>query len=333
MKALVTGSTGFIGAQLCRELVAKGHQVRAFHRPNSNQQMLQGLAVEHVTGDLSKPETLRAAAEGMEVIFHVAAMLGSRGDLGRMYTVTVEGTRAVLNAARDAGVQRVVHTSSAAALGIPEQAGSHEPEPVLLDEAHTWNAKTRLWPYAYAKYLAELEVQKAVFLGLDVVIVNPTMVYGAGDVHRQGSSVIVQMARQKIPAYVRGGMNLVHIQDVVDGHLAALEFGSTGERYILGGQNMTHETMLKMIASIVGKPAPPLMMPTWLLRAAAKPAVALKGMIPLPVQPEVLALAGLYFYFDTSKAQQVLHLEPPRPVMDALREAYAWFQSVGALPA
>lgn len=331
MKVLVTGSTGFIGSHLCKALLAKGHQVRAFHRPNSNTQQLEGLAVEHVTGDLTKPETLAPAVDGMEVVFHAAAMLGGQGDLGRMYTVTVEGTREILQAARNAGVKRFVHTSSAAALGIPESVAGREPEPVLLDEAHTWNASARRWPYAYAKYLSELEVQQAVFAGLDAVILNPTIVYGAGDLYRQSRSTIVQVARQKIPAYPRGGSNLVHIQDVVDGHLAALDFGKTGERYLLGGLNMTHETMLKMIASVVGKPAPQSEMPTWLLRAAARPAVLLKSVLPLPIQPEVLSMAGLYFYYGTSKAERVLHLPQPRPVIDAIREAYDWFRKIGAL--
>ena len=187
MKILVTGSTGFIGAALCRALVMRGHSVRAFHRPTSNLLLLNDLPVEHVLGDMTQPETIQAAMQGMEAVFHTAATLGGGGrDLaGRMYTVTVEGTRTILRFAREAGVQRVVLTSSVAALGVPERfphGEMHAPVPVM-NENHTWNLRPDYWPYGYAKYLAELEVQRAVAGGQDAVIVNPTVVFGAGDIY------------------------------------------------------------------------------------------------------------------------------------------------------
>src|SRR5271169_5018758 len=165
MHILVTGSTGFIGASLCRTLVGKGHQVRAFHRSTSTLRLLDDLPVEHALGDLTQPDTLAPAMEGIEVVFHVAALLGSGQDEeGRMYTVTVEGTRSVLKTARQAGVRRVIHTSSAAALGIPElisPAAGSIGKAVFMNESHTWNLRPDFWPYGYSKYLAELEVQKA----------------------------------------------------------------------------------------------------------------------------------------------------------------------------
>jgi len=331
MKALVTGSTGFIGSHLCRALLAQGIQVRAFHRSSSLTRALADLPVEHVTGDMTRPESFKPALEGMDVVFHTAALMNSQAEVGRLYTVIVEGTRTLLDAALEAGVKKFIYTSAAAALGRPEPFG-RTAEPALLNENHTWNLGPQDWPYGYAKYLAEMEVQKAVFAGLDAVIVNPTLVFGAGDYNRQGNSLIVQVARQKLPGVTAGGVNLVHIDDVVDGHIAAMSRGRRGERYILGGKNMTHATLLKLMAEVVDKPAPVLEIPAGLLRAISVPLRLLRGYTNLPFSPELFHMAGYYFYYDTNRAHQVLGLKTPRPVMDALRQGYAWFREIGALP-
>jgi dihydroflavonol-4-reductase len=327
LNILVTGSTGFIGAQLCRALVERGHTVRAFHRATSNLRLIADLAVEHAIGDLTQPETIQPAMQGVEVVFHTAAQLGG-DEPGRMYTVTVEGTRAILQAAREAGVRRVVHTSSVAALGVPEQvpASRGAAAALPLDENHTWNFRPDYWPYGYAKYLAELEVQKAVTAGLDVVIVNPTVVFGAGDIYRQDSSIVMQVARRKVNVLAEGGLNAVHISDVVDGHLAAMECGKCGERYILGGENLTYHELIRKIAVMVGAPVPILVLPGGLLRLVARPMRLLQPFLDLPVSASDLHLAGYYFYFETRKAQVELGLLPPRPVEDALLAAYGWFK-------
>jgi dihydroflavonol-4-reductase len=331
MNVLVTGSTGFIGAALCRALVVREHTVRAFHRPTSNMHLLTDLPVEHAIGDLTQPETIRTAMQGIEVVFHVAAQLGGAGSdtAGRMYTVTVEGTRAVLRYAKDAGVRRVVLTSSAAALGVPERS----PDPDTpskappMDENHTWNFPPEAWPYGYAKYLAELEVQKAVANGLDAVILNPSVVFGAGDIYRRDSSVIMTIARRKLGVLVEGGLNAIHIQDVVQGHLAALERGRCGERYILAGENLTIVELIRKIAAVVGAPAPSLVLPAGLVTRAVPAIRLLQPFLDLPVSANDLRLAGNYFYYDMRKAQVELSLPPPRPIEEAIREAYDWFRS------
>jgi dihydroflavonol-4-reductase len=330
LNVLVTGSTGFIGAQLCRALVERGHTVSAFHRATSNQRLIADLPLNHAIGDLTQPETIAAAMQNMDVVFHAAAQIGGPGrdHPGRMYTVTVEGTRSVFQAARQAGVRRVVCTSSAAALGVPELA---QTDPKLaavmtLDEHHTWNFRPDFWPYGYAKYLAELEVQKAVAGGLDIVIVNPTVVFGPGDIYRQDSSIIMKVANHKVNFLVEGGLNAVHILDVVDGHLAALERGRCGERYILGGENLTHLDLVRKIAGIVGASVPALVLPGGLVRAAAGPLRLLEPFLDLPISAGDMHKAGYYFYFDTRKAQVELGLLPPRPVGEAIREAYEWFK-------
>lgn len=320
MKILVTGSTGFIGSQLCRALTAEGHQVRAFHRPSSPLDLLEDLEVEHALGDLTQPESVESAMQDVEAVFHVAAWMGA-GQAGRQYAVTVEGTRAVVQAARKAGVRRLVHTSSVAALGVPANN-----KPSLLNENHTWNYRPEHYPYGYAKYLAELEVQKAVAQGLDAVIVNPSVVFGAGDRYRQATSILSSLASRKLTVAAEGGINLVHIADVVDGHLAALRSGRRGERYILSGENLSFLAMLQLAAEVVGVPAPTSVLPAGLLRAAAGPVYWLRNYLDAPIDPTLLRLAGRFFFYDCSKAAQELGLGDPRPALQALEEAWAWIQ-------
>ncbi|MDR3577691.1 MAG: NAD-dependent epimerase/dehydratase family protein [Anaerolineaceae bacterium] len=337
MHILVTGSTGFIGASLCRALVAKGHQVRAFHRPTSPLRLIDDLLVEHCLGDLTQPDTLVPAMKGIEAVFHTAAMLVSGQDEeGRMYAVTVEGTRSVLKAARQAGVRRLVYTSSVASLGIPELVSNSSMDAVgkaaYMNESHTWNLRPDFWPYGYSKYLAELEVQKAIAEGLDAVIVNPTYVMGPGDIYRQTNSTLVQAARQKIPALVEGGLNIVHISDVVAGHLAALEIGRTGERYILAGENLTIVELIRKIAAVAGVTAPTLVLPGEVVRSLGWIVILAQSLIDLPISARLTHLAGYSFYFDNTKSQIELRLQPPCSADQAILDAYNWFVQVGALP-
>jgi dihydroflavonol-4-reductase len=326
LNVLVTGSTGFIGSHLCRAVAAQGHSVRAFHRPSSSLRLLEGLQVEHITGDLAQPESLLAAMEGIEVVFHAAAWMGSQDQPGRLYAVTVEGTRNVLQAALQQGVCRVVHTSSVAALGVPRmQNTSPEGSPALIDENHSWNIPPHWYPYGYAKYLAELEVQKAVAKGLDVVMVNPSLVFGPGDAYRQSTSLVTQVAHRRIPFAIEGGMNVIHVNDVIHGHLAALERGRTGHRYILGNENLTYLQLFALISSVTGSAAPAMVLPGWLVRAAALPAALFQSFLDLPVPSNLLRLAGAHFFFNLRKAREELGWEPCRPAQEAIQDAFTWF--------
>jgi dihydroflavonol-4-reductase len=331
--ALVTGSTGFIGSRLCRALLDKGFQVRAFHRSTSQLQLLEGLAVEHANGDLTRPETLADALQGVDVLFHTAAMLAAAEKPGQMYTINVEGTRSLLKAALQAGVQRVVHTSSVAALGIPELWIAENAEPALINENHTWKGSVDIWPYGYSKYAAELEVQKIVASGLDVVIVNPSLVYGPGDMYKQTSSLVVQMAQRRVPVLLEGGINVVHVDDVVTGQLAALEHGRRGERYILGGDNLLVADLIRLSAEVVGCAAPDMVAPAGLLRALARPIGLLQPFITAAIPLSMLRLAGYHFYYDNHKAQDHLGWLPSFTARQALMEAYEWFKQQGAIQA
>ncbi len=326
MKALVTGSTGFVGNAVCRALLDAGYQVRAFHRPSSSLRLLEGLPVEQAAGDLVQPELLLAAMQGVDVVFHAAALLGAREDPGPLQAVTVEGTRSVLQAALQAGVQRVVHTSSVAALGVPEQYGSR---PAPIDERHTWNYDPKRWPYGYAKYLAELEVQRAVAAGLDVVIVNPSLVFGPRDIYRMNTSLVVQVARGRLPALVDAGINVVHIDDVARGHVAALERGRTGERYILGGENLPLREIVRKIAALTGGSKPLVELPTGVVRNLAAPARWLRSFLNLPVDPSLFYQAGYYFYYDIHKSLGELGIAEPQRAERAFADAWEWFQSNG----
>lgn len=322
MKILVTGSTGFIGSQLCRALVEQGHDVRAFHRASSSLRSLEGLegSLEHAIGDLTQPETLAAALRGVEAVFHSAGLIFAGSQPGRLYAVNVEGTRALLQAAQEAGVRRVVHTSSVSALGVPLSGAAP------VDERHTWNFPAQDWPYGYAKYLAEMEVQKAVAAGLDVVIVNPGVVIGAGDIYNAPRSILARILRRQVPFITTGGSNVVHIADVVAGHLAALERGKRGERYLLCGQNLSHPEFIQTASAAAGVPAPTLMLPPGLVRAMAGPLGWLRAFIDAPVPAELLRLAGYYFYYDGEKARSALNLPEPRPAAEAIGEALEWLK-------
>lgn len=324
MRVLVTGSTGFLGSQLCRALVQRGAQVVAFHRPSSWLRGLEGLPVEHAAGDLTRPETLAPAMQGVDVVFHAAALLDADRQPGKAYTVTVEGTRAVLEAALQAGVQRVVHTSSVAALGLPSGG-------MPLTEDSTWNCPPDRWLYGYTKYLAELEVQAAVARGLDAVIVNPTYVLGPGDLYRQSSSPVVLVAERRIPALVEGGLNVVHVHDVIAGHLAALEHGRCGHRYLLGGENMTVSELINRIAAAAGVPAPRVWVPGTAARRLGRLLRAAGSLFSFPLSPHLLELAGYNFWVDTQKSRAQLRLGTQRSADQAIRDAYAWFVEAGAI--
>lgn len=326
MRILVTGSTGFIGSHLCRALLAQGETVRAFHRSSSTLRLLDGLPLEHALGDLTEPESVEAAMQDVDAVYHVAGVASNRGSAGRMYTVMVEGTRTVLQAALNAGVQRLVYTSCVTSLGVPETAPARRTQPVLLNENHTWNFRGDRWPIGYTKYLAELEVQKAVAQGLDVVTVNPGFVVGAQDIYRQTNALVLQIAQQKLPFLISGGFNFVHVMDVVEGHLAAMQSGRSGERYILGGTNLSYVAFARMVAEIAGVKPPVLVLPAGVARRLVRPLTLLRRFISFPVGVETLHVAGQLFFYDNRKARTELGVSVARPIETAIREALAWYR-------
>lgn len=325
MRALVTGSTGFVGANLVEGLTAAGHEVRALHRSSSRLEVLVGLHYESVIGDVLDRASLELAMDGVDWVFHVAGVADywRQGGTARLYQVNVEGTRHVLAAALGAGVRRVVFTSSAAALGVPPADGSR-----LLDESATFNLSPTRFPYGHSKHLAEKVVHEFVAHGLEVVIVNPTVILGPRDVNFISGSIIKVVYQHRVPVVPPGGVNYVDVADVVAGHIAAAERGRPGERYILGGHNLTHRQAITMVAKVVGVPPPRLQLPSILMEPLAT-AVDLFNQVwpgtPLTDGNQVRLMKDTLF-FDGGKAQRQLGLGPPTPFAVSVERTFKWYR-------
>ena len=326
MKALVTGGTGFLGANLAAALVARGDQVRVLRRSQSSLVALEGLPIEHAIGDITEPDAVERAVEGCDLVFHVAAIAAYwRAKIGRLYHVNVEGTRIVMQACLRAGVPRVVHTSSVAAVGIA-------PGGAVADEATPFDAFSATVAYADSKHRAETVVRDAVARGLNAVIVNPASVFGAGDHYLNTGRIVVEYGRGRIPVVPPGGMCVVDVNAVTQGHLLAAERGQPGERYILGGENLTHRQIAAAVAAVASVRAPRLVVPRGLLGPAAIVVDGFSRVSPWapPINGEQLKLSGVDFYFDSSKAVRELGY-PIMPFRAAAEKAYHWYREHGFL--
>jgi dihydroflavonol-4-reductase len=320
---LVTGATGFVGSHVARVLQEGGFQVRAMARKRTNTLPVEQTGLEVVWGDLTDPASLREALRGCQGLFHVAALnsFWSR-DPGLFYRTNVEGTRNILTSALEAGVQRVVYTSTWAVIGAPPRGG-------LATEATAPRPGELKGHYRWSKHLAEREALTFVERGLDVVVVNPTVVVGWGDVKPTPSGrLVLDFLRGRIPAYIDAYLNLIDVEDVAQGHLLAWRQGKRGERYILGNQNMTLLEVLETLAAITGLRAPHLRAPVGLALAAAYADHLVEGRL-LHREPRI-PLEGVmhawhYRAVDCSKARQALGL-PQTPVEAALEKAVRWFR-------
>ena len=330
-KALVTGATGFVGAAVARALLASGFAVRALARQHSPRTNLEGLVVEVVEGDLTDPASLRRAAANCTAVFHVAAdyRLWTR-DAAAMFRVNVEGSRAVVLAAMEAGVRRIVYTSSVATLGIPGEGESG-------DESTPVEFADMIGPYKQSKFKAEEEVRRLIAeKNAPVVIVNPSTPIGPGDVKPTPTGrMIVEAARGRMPAFVDTGLNVVHVDDVAAGHILALRKGRVGERYVLGGENMALRDILAEIARLCGRPPPTIRIPHGAVLPIAVLAEALARLIPGAAEPFVtvdgIKMARKKMFFSSAKAARDLGYVS-RPGTLALEDAMAWFRRHGYVP-
>ncbi len=323
--ALVTGASGFIGSAICRALTLEGFRVRALLRPTSSHLALERLPVQAVLGDIRRPESLGQAMDGVSIVFHAAAESAYWRRPADVLPAAVEGTRNIVAAAGAAGVRRLVLTSSLAAMGLP-RAGE------LLTETHAFDLPPRRFPYAYAKYQAEVEALRASAGRIEVVIVNPSIVLGPGDLNQISGSLVIEAARGRTFLWIDGGVNVIHIDDVAAGHLAALRRGRPGERYLLGGENLTHQQVFATLAEIVGGRPPWLKLPHWAVPPAAAVVDALRHVVSLPLDGDQLRHAAHYLWCDTSKARRELAFSPARSFRQAAQETYDWYCAHGALP-
>ncbi|NJM41188.1 MAG: SDR family NAD(P)-dependent oxidoreductase [Anaerolineae bacterium] len=326
MRCLITGASGLVGANLVEAATERGYTVRAMHRKSSSLKALQGLRYESALGDVTDMPSLEAAVKGIDIVFHVAAIATYwKADVQQMYHVNVEGTRNVLQAARDAKAKRVVFTSSVSALGQPGFGKA-------LDESAAFNLKPEQFHYAYTKVLAEQVVQEFVNDGLDVVTVNPTIIMGPRDVNVIGGAMVLEAARQHLFYYPPGGTNMVDVADVCTGHLAAAERGRTGERYVLGGENLWYKELLNVVNDAMGRPRPWLKTPGGLLRAMAGPAdwARDKLKLKLPIDGQQLRLSAETFWFDSGKARNELGFTH-RPFAETVARTHEWYKANGYL--
>ena len=323
MRAFVTGGTGFIGANVVRALLARGFKVRALVRPNSDRSNLEGLAIELVHGDVRDFPSVKRSIEGCQLVFHVAAMYSFWVRPRRLlYEVNVDGTRNVLQAALELGVERVVYTSSGAALGLREDG-----QPA--DEDTPVNPKVIIGDYKRSKYLAQEVALAYAKKGLPVVIVNPTFPVGPYDIKPTPTGqVIVDFLNRRMPAYLDTGMNVVAASDVAEGHLLAAEKGRVGEKYILGGENLTMRELLETLSGITGLPAPRVRLPYHPILALSYLNAAwcrLAGGTPR-MTPDTVRMSRHYMFFSPRKAVEELGL-PQTPAEEALRRAVDWFRA------
>ncbi|MBX6419718.1 MAG: NAD-dependent epimerase/dehydratase family protein [Nevskia sp.] len=326
-KALVTGATGFVGSAVARRLLAAGVAVRALARPRSDRRNLEGLPVEIVEGDLLDPPSLARACAGCDALFHVAADYRTWAPHPEeLYRANVEGTRAMLSAAQAAGVARVVYTSSVATLGLPKDGTpGDEDSPVTLADM--------VGHYKRSKFQAEEVAREFAAHGLDVVIVNPSTPIGPRDVKPTPTGRIVRdAARGRIPAFVDTGLNVVHVDDVAEGHWLAYLKGARGQRYVLGGHDMSLREILAEIAHLVGRKPPRISLPHAAVMPVAYVAEAwarLSGRPPLATREEV-RMAKKHMYFSSAKAERELGYRA-RPARAALEDALRWFRDHGYL--
>ena len=327
---VVTGGTGFVGAAVVRHLVAARHRVRVLVRPESDRRLLADLPVEIVEGDLTDAASLPRLLLGCGWLFHVAAFYSLWAVNRRLfYETNLEGTRCILQAAAEAGVRRVVYTSTVGALGIPESGGvGTEETPVSLAEM--------VGDYKRSKFLAEEVARTFARRGLPIVIVNPSTPVGPGDVKPTPTGqMIVDFLRGRMWAYLPTGLNLVDVDDVAEGHLLAAERGRVGQRYILGCRNLTLREIFELLGQITGIRPPHLKVTAGLILPLARlsewVADHITGRPPL-IPVDAVRMGRKMMFFDAGKAVRELGL-PQSPVEEALARAVHWFRTNGYAPA
>src|SRR5580704_1039542 len=329
MTTLVTGATGFLGSHVARQLVGAAQSVRVLVRPNSNLEALAGLHVEYFEGDLRDQESLERAMHGVRRVFHVAAdyrLWTPRPD--EIYEINVEGTRKLLAAAQRARVERIVYTSTVATIAVPRNGAlPNEDTQATLDEM--------IGHYKRSKFLAEQVAVEAVSAGLPVVIVNPTAPVGPWDWKPTPTGrIILDFLKGKMPAYVDTGLNVAPVEDIAAGHLLAAEKGRVGQRYILGGRNMTLKQILDALSAITGRPAPRVRLPHAIALAAGyadQLFSRLAGREPqIPV--EGVKMSRHRMFVESDKAARELGYKPTS-VEAALERAVTWYQQHGYLNA
>ncbi len=326
MIAFVTGATGFLGSHVARALAEQGADLRLLVRASSNTKNIDDLKADRVIGDLRDPASLEKGIAGCDAIFHVAAdyRLWVR-DPDEMYRSNVEGTRAILSAARKNNVQRVVYTSSVATMGFTSNGQpADEDSPVSLENM--------IGPYKRSKFMAEQVAIEAARAGQDVVIVNPTTPIGERDIKPTPTGrIVVDFLKRKFPAYVDTGLNLVDATECAHGHIATLEHGRSGERYVLGGENLTLKQILDKLGAITGLPSPNIRVPYVMALATGVVDEMITGRIrgkEPRATVDAVRMGRKKMFVSSGKAERELGWKC-MPAENALRRAVEWFRAEG----
>ena len=323
--ALVTGATGCVGSALVLRLAGDGFHVRILRRATSDTGILGGVTTEEFVGDICDDAALRRAAEGCDVVFHTAALVSfARGVRDEQRRVNVLGTRSVVRACLAAGVPTLVHTSSVTTVGFPSP-GEFADEDTPVDRR---NAEG----YKLTKILAEDEVQEGVVRGLRGVIVNPSVIMGERDIRFHAGQLIRDVKKGRIPFYIDGGMNIVYAGDVAKGMLLAAEKGRTGERYILGGENLTHREILMTTARLVHGRKPIFKLPLPLLRTLGRVVESVSGILGITplLTADLAAIGGRYNWYSSDKAVRELGYSA-RSFEATVLATYRWYHENGYL--
>lgn len=326
MKILVTGATGLVGVNLVRRLCKDGYEVRVLIRKNSNRKGFAGIRVEEAIGDVTDYESVKRAMKGVKQVYHVAGVVDmSHFFIKEMEAVNIGGTENVCRAALESGVDRLVHTSTISAVGT----GPSKDRP--WDETCEWNFAHLNNPYCTTKYKGEKVVQKYIQKGLDAVIVNPAYMFGPWDIKPTSGRMIVTIAKYGIPGYPGGGNNFVDVEDVVDGHIRAMEMGKTGERYILANENMTYREIFTLIAEVVGRKPPKIYIPKSIILPLSFIGNVLGTFAPYTFKDFNTSTVGFGYttqYVTAKKAIKELGFKQT-PVRVAIEKAYKWFKDNG----
>ena len=329
MKVFITGATGFVGSHVAQELSRRGADLRILIRSTSKLENLAGLPAETVTGDLLQVDALRGAVSGCDAVMHVAADYRLWvTDPEKMHATNVVGTRELLRIAREEGVRRVVYTSSVATIGCFSDGR-------LADEATPVSLANMIGHYKRSKYLAEQEAVSAARDGQQVIILNPTTPIGSGDIKPTPTGrIVVDFLNRKFPAYMDTGLNLVDVNEVARTHVHALERGRSGERYILGGENLTLKQLLDKMSAITGLPSPTMRVPHSVAMAFAvwdqTVTGRLRGREPRATV-EAVRMGKKKMFVSSAKAERELGFQV-LPVYAALRSAIDWFRAHGYAP-
>jgi len=326
MKCFVTGATGFLGSHVARQLHDRGADLRLLVRRTSRTDNITDLPAEHAVGDLRDTESLRKGIAGCEFVFHVAADYRLWAMNGQeLYRSNVEGTQNILEVARDSRIRRVVYTSSVATMGFGNNGH-------VTDENTPVSLASMIGDYKRSKFMAEQLVIEAARGGQDVVMVNPTTPIGERDIKPTPTGrIVVDFLKRKFPAYVDAGLNLVDVRDCAEGHLLALDKARPGERYILGGENLTLKQILDKLASVTGIPSPSIRLPYALAYATGVVDTLISGRI-LHREPRVtldsVRMGRKKMFVTSAKAERELGWNPG-PVDGALQRAVNWFRANG----